>query len=121
MAQGNKGIKKLKFKPHLVGQVLDGTKTITWRLFDDKNLQKGDHLELINSDSGEKFADAEITGIQEKKVGDLTLDDLRQNNYQDRAQVIQINRKYYGDSVDDGTIVKIVEFKRNIGRDDQSR
>jgi hypothetical protein len=34
-------MKTLKFKPHLVEQILTGTKTSTWRLFDDKNIMGG--------------------------------------------------------------------------------
>lgn len=34
--------KTLKFTPELSAKILSGEKTSTWRLFDDKNLQKGD-------------------------------------------------------------------------------
>jgi hypothetical protein len=104
-------MKKLKFKPHLIQPILDGTKTITWRLFDDKNLQVGDHLELINSETGEKFAEVEIIGSREKQIKDLTDDDLRNNSYRDRTHVMEVNRECYGDMVNDQTVVKIIEFK----------
>jgi len=34
-------MKTLKFAPDLCAQILAGTKTSTWRLFDDKNLMGG--------------------------------------------------------------------------------
>lgn len=105
------GIKTIKFKPHLIKPILDGAKTVTWRLFDDKDLQNGDSLEFINSENGEKFAEAEIVNSQEKKILELTDSDLAYNNYQDRAQVLALNSKYYGKKVGNSTIVKIIEFK----------
>jgi hypothetical protein len=41
-------MKKLKFRHHLVKEIVTGSKTVTWRLFDDKDLQVGDELELID-------------------------------------------------------------------------
>ena len=59
-------IKTLKFKGYLVPKILDGSKIITWRLFDDKDLQVGDMLLFTNSASGKEFAKAEIVGVREK-------------------------------------------------------
>lgn len=104
-------MKTLKFKPHLVEPIISGAKTITWRLFDDKDLQAGDHLELINFEDGKKFAEAEIIGIREKKIDDLTDGDLKENNYINRDQVIELNKRYYGDGIGAETVAKIIEFK----------
>lgn len=102
--------KTLKFKPHLISRILDGSKTITWRLFDDKDLQKGDQLLLAHSDTGEIFAKAIIVVIHEKEIRNLTKSDLAENGYRDMTEVHELNRKYYGDRVNDETMVKIVEF-----------
>ena len=64
-------MKTLKFKPDLAEEVLAGRKTVTWRLFDDKDLQIGDRLELINSETKTKFAEAEILKIKERKIGEV--------------------------------------------------
>ena len=56
-------MKTLKFRHHLVKEILVGRKTTTWRLFDDKDLSVGDPLELLDWESGKKFAEAEIVGI----------------------------------------------------------
>lgn len=105
-------MKTLKFKNHLVQKILDGTKTVTWRLFDDKDLQVGDRLEFINSDSGEKFADAEITNIQEKKLGKIEDSDFEGNEeYISQEEMIKRYKEYYGEKVNVKTIVKIIKFK----------
>ncbi len=49
-------MKTMKFRDYLVSKILDGSKTVTWRLFDDKDLQAGDELTFQNWNSGENFA-----------------------------------------------------------------
>ncbi|MBI2591035.1 MAG: ASCH domain-containing protein [Candidatus Blackburnbacteria bacterium] len=53
-------MKTLKFAPELASLVLDGSKTSTWRLFDDKDLAQGDQLSLVNRETREEFAKAVI-------------------------------------------------------------
>ena len=105
-------MKTLKFKSHLAQQILDGTKTVTWRLFDDKDLQTGDKLELINSDTGEKFADAEIAGAREKKLGEIDDSDFDgHEKYESSEEMLRHYKEYYGDRVDLDTMIKIITFK----------
>lgn len=42
----NVAMKQIKFANDLVSKILEGSKTATWRLFDDKALQIGDQLEF---------------------------------------------------------------------------
>ena len=56
--------------------VLSGEKTSTWRLSDDKDLQKGDELILVNKETGEEFARATILNTREKKLKDLEENDF---------------------------------------------
>lgn len=104
-------MKPLKFRPNLVKEILEGRKTTTWRLFDDKDLQVGDELELINSETGESFGRATITHMLEKKIKDLSDDELKNHGYENQEKMIEIHKGYYGDKVDLDTIVKIVRFK----------
>lgn len=64
-------MKTLKFKESLVPRILEGSKVITWRLFDDKDLQAGDELLFINSDSGEEFARSQIIEVRQKKLREM--------------------------------------------------
>jgi hypothetical protein len=105
-------MKTLKFKGFKAQWILDGTKTATMRLFDDKDLQVGDELELINSDSGKIFSKAVITEILYKKVVEVEDVDLEgHEKWDSREEMFDSLRKYYGDKVDSNTEVKIVRFK----------
>ena len=105
-------MKTLKFAPHLVPLVLSGEKTSTWRLFDDKDLQKGDNLLLINKATGEEFAKAVIVKTQEKKLKDLKDDDFDgHEKFESEDKMYEAYKSYYGDKVTPDTIVKMVDFK----------
>ena len=112
-------MKTLKFKENLIPKILDGSKKVTWRIFDDKDLSFGDILSFLNSETGEAFANVEIIGVQEKKIGELTQEDLKLNNYKDIPQVIDSHKVYYGDNLSVDTPIKIVFFK--IGKRQKAR
>lgn len=105
-------MKTLKFAPHLVPLVLSGEKTSTWRLFDDKDLQKGDNLLLINKATEEEFSKAVIVKIQDKKLKDLKDDDFDgHEKFESEDKMYEAYKSYYGDKVTPDTIVKMVDFK----------
>lgn len=109
---GYKDMKTLKFRHNLIEKILNGSKTVTWRLFDDKNLQVGDQVEFIDWESGEKFAEAEITGMREKKLNEIEEKDFEgHEKYESTEEMLRHYKKYYGEKVDMDTIIKIVEFK----------
>jgi len=104
-------MKTLKFAPDLCAQILAGTKTSTWRLFDDKNLMGGDRLDLINKETGESFGVGEITHVYTKTIGSLEEDDWRgHERFASEAVMLATYRGYYGDRVDLDTLVKIIQF-----------
>ncbi len=108
----DKSMKNLKFRHHLAEEIIAGRKIVTWRLFDDKDLKVGDGLELIDWESGEKFADAEIIKIREKRLGDIKEKDFEgHEKFESKDEMFETYRKYYGDKVDWNTVVKIIEFK----------
>src|SRR3989344_4510572 len=99
-------MKTLKFKPYLVDQILNGSKIVTWRLFDDKDLKVGDELDFLNSETGDRFADAKILEITEKKLGDMEGGDFEgHEKYQNEDDMLEHYRKYYGDKVNLDTMV----------------
>jgi len=105
-------MKSLKFKHYLVPLILSGEKDITWRLFDDKNLQKGDELQLINKDSNEEFGRAMIESIREKKMGEMQESDFEgHERFESTQKMFETYKGYYGDEVNFDTIVKIIKFK----------
>lgn len=105
-------MKTLKFAPHLVSLVLSGEKTSTWRLFDDKNLKKGDELSLANKESRQEFARAIIVETKEKRLADLTNDDfVGHEKFESEAKMYETYKGYYGDRVTPESIVKVINFK----------
>lgn len=105
-------MKTIKFTPPLVSKVLDGSKTATWRLFDDKDLQVGDLIELINKETLETFAKAEIIDVREKPLGEIAKKDFDgHETFSSRNEMLATYRSYYGDKVNWNTIVKLIDFK----------
>ena len=107
----NKNMKTLKFRQVLAKEILDGRKTITWRLFDDKDLKVGDKLDFLEWETKNKFAEAEIIGIREKKLVDIEDEDLEgHEKFKDKEEMLETYKKYYGDRTSVDTVVKIISF-----------
>jgi uncharacterized protein YqfB (UPF0267 family) len=103
--------KSLKFTPQLCEQILQGSKTSTWRLFDDKDLQKGDVLEFLNKETLKKFGTATIITLYTKTLGTLEDSDWEgHERFASDEEMYATYRQYYGDSVNPDTEVKIISF-----------
>jgi hypothetical protein len=104
--------KTIKFRDFLAEMVLTGEKCSTWRLFDDKDLQEGDEVSLLNWNTGETFAEASLTKVYEKKLGELEPQDFEgHEKFESEEVMYESYRTYYGDRVGPETIVKIIRFK----------
>ncbi|WKZ25778.1 MAG: ASCH domain-containing protein [bacterium] len=105
-------MKRIKFAPNLVQLVLDGTKTSTWRLWDDKDLQTGDIVEFVNAETLEVFSKAELTKVIEKPFKDLTDDEKEgHEKYINTEEMSKKFEEYYHKPVDENTLFKIVHFR----------
>lgn len=105
-------MKVMKFRENLSVEILEGRKNVTWRLLDDKDLTVGDRLDLFVFESGNKFAEAEIANIYEKKLGDIEEKDFDgHERYESKEAMIEAYRGYYGDKVSMDTMVKIIKFE----------
>jgi hypothetical protein len=105
-------MKTLKFMPNLIPLVLSGEKTSTWRLFDDKDLQKDDNLLLIDKTTGKEFAKAIIVKTEEKKLKDLEDSDFNgHEKFESEEKMYETYKSYYGDKVNPETIIKMVDLK----------
>ena len=104
-------MKSLKFTPELCALILDGEKTATLRLFDDKDLQIGDELTLINKETLTPFGTAIITSLDVKTLGTLTDSDWEGNErFSSKEAMYQAYRSFYGDAVSPTTEVKVLQF-----------
>lgn len=103
--------KNLKFVPNLVDLILTGKKTSTWRLWDDKNLQVGDIVDFLEFGSLKHFATAKIDKVIERKLGELTLEEMSGHEvYQDKEEMYKKFSEYYQKPVDSGSLVKVIWF-----------
>lgn len=105
-------MKTLKFHPDLVDLILDGSKSTTWRLWDDKNISVGDEVSFTDSLENKQFTQAIITEVKEKTFAEMTDDDWEgHERYEDENDLYQSFSKYYNKKVDKYTVVKIIKFK----------
>lgn len=108
-------MKTLKFSSNLANKILIGEKTSTIRLFDDKDLQLGDELELINQDTLETFGYAKITSLKIKTLDTLDEEDwIGNTKYSSDEEMYADFKKFYGDKVNKDTEVKIINFELRL-------
>ena len=110
-------MKIIKFRPALAQLIMDGKKTTTWRLFDDKDLQVGDIVEMrVRNDAGEvspeAFNHAVIAEVVEKPIKDLDDCDWEgHERFPSEEAMYAAYRTYYpGKEVGPDTLVKILHF-----------
>lgn len=104
--------KRLKFKRELVQPILSGEKSATWRLNDDKNLQVDDIIQLVDAQTGDTFAIAQIDEILSKRIGELTdIDKAGHEPFESDEAMYAEFKKYYGEAVGPSSVVKIIRFR----------
>lgn len=105
-------MKQIKFRRTLSIQILNGEKTATWRLFDDKDISENDEVELLVWEDKSVFANALITKVYEKTLGSLTDADWEgHEKFKSDKEMYKTYKKYYNQSVNKDTIVKIIHFQ----------
>jgi ribonuclease HI len=110
-------MKQLKFNHDLAELIRAGKKTVTFRMYDDKDLSVDDEVELLDKVVAAKPATwhavgrAHIKTIVEKRLSTITDEELRDEHYDSREQMLKIYQKYYGDPVTLDTPVKVIRFE----------
>lgn len=104
--------KQLHFALNLVPLILNGQKTTTWRLWDDKDLSVGDTLEMRESKTERHFATATITSVQFLTFRELWAGKMEgHEKYKNEREMYDTYRGYYRRDVGPDTKVKVVEFQ----------
>ncbi len=102
----------MKFSPDLVPLVLSGEKTSTWRLFDDKDLKTGDTIDFIKRPELTKFAEAKLTSVVGKKLGELTEEDKKgHEKFASDTEMYKTYEGYYNKPVGPETPIKLIRFE----------
>ena len=105
-------MKYLKFYSKYVTPILSGEKTLTWRVFDEKNLTVGDELSLINNETGEVFAMARIVKLKECRFKDLTPEDKKAHEtFITDEDMYNVFAEYYKRPVGSQDHLKIITFE----------
>ena len=105
-------MKTLKFADHLIPLILNGSKTATWRLFDDKNLSVGDELELVHATTRKIFARAVITSVKELAIKDIADEDrIGHEPLGNIDEICVIYENFYQQPVTPATMMKIIRFE----------
>lgn len=115
-------MKTLKLDHELAAAVIAGTKTSTWRLFDEKNISVNDQVLLIdkvNAKDKSTWVDigtATVSQVTEKRLGELSDEDWEgHDRYADDEEMYQTYRSYYGPQVGPDTPVKLIHFSFRAG------
>lgn len=110
-------MKNLKFDHQLAMLIREGSKTSTWRIYDDKNLMVNDQVELIdkvdpqNPESWVPIGVAEVDSIVEKRIGDVVPEDFSgHETFASKEIMLEQYQKYYGPQVDLQTPIKMIHF-----------
>lgn len=110
-------MKTLKLDHNLAEMVRDGIKTVTWRLYDDKDIAVNDIVELIDKvdpsqpETWRVIGSAQIDMVIEKRLGEVTKEDfVGHETYMSREAMIKQYQSYYGPQVTVNTPVKMIHF-----------
>ena len=104
--------KTLKFAPSLVPLILNGSKTTTWRLFDDKDLSEGDVVDFLESGTRKSVAVAKLTKIHETTLGNLKPEEkLGHEQFASDQEMLDNFSNYYNREVTAATPVKIIKYE----------
>lgn len=105
-------MKTLKFRKTLSELILKSEKTTTWRIFDDKDIKKGDIIQFLVWENKEIFANAKIINVVEKKFKDLDEKDIDgHEKFASKEEMYETYSTYYNKKVDENTLVKIIKFE----------
>jgi hypothetical protein len=104
-------LKTLRFFEPLPELILAGKKDTTWRINDDKDLQKGDMLQFIDQSETE-FAQAEILWTKHTTFRDLSQEDTEgHEKFNTTQEMLDTYTNYYGITVTLDTPLKVIKFK----------
>lgn len=103
---------KLKFAANLVPLVLNGKKNTTWRINDEKEINKGDELIMYMTGENQPLARLLVTDVWTKPFKEFTeKEKAGHERFKDDEEMVNQYKDYYGDWVNFDTAVKIIKFK----------
>lgn len=105
-------MKTLKFSKELIPDILSGKKSVTWRCFDDKNLEEGDEVIFLDYQNKKPFAKSVFDKVKEKTFKELNEEDKKGHEvFQNDEEMYKTYSDYYKTEITPDTAVKIIRFK----------
>ncbi len=97
--------------------IMQGQKSSTWRLYDDKDLSVDDQIKIIDKVDPDEptswvvIGEGVVTEVLQKKLGSVDQADMNGHEpFTNLQQMLDVYRTYYGQRVTLDTPVKIVRF-----------
>ena len=108
-----RNVKKLRFYPSLPQKILNGEKDTTWRIGDEKNIQTGDEIRLLNPEEKDReFARAKVLWTKKTTFGRLSEEDREgHESFESEEEMYETYSGYYDTEVGPETEVKVVKFE----------
>lgn len=104
-------MKILHFSGRLPKLILQGKKTITWRINDEKDIKEGDELSLCDN-HGNQFAKVIVIKTKETVFGKLTKEDKEcHEKFDSDKKMHETYSNYYNIKVSQKTKVKVIYFR----------
>lgn len=110
-------MKILKLDHNLAQLVIEGKKTSTWRIYDDKDISVYDEVELLDKvdphdrSTWRPIGVGRVISVVEKPLGSVTDADYEgHEQHESKEQMLEAYRKYYGAEVTFETPIKIIHF-----------
>ena len=96
--------------------IADRQRNATWRLYDDKDLSVDDEIRVVDrvdpksTDTWQVIGHAKVNEVVEKRLGDITAEDMKSHGFTSKEQALVKYQDYYGSRVTLDTPVKIIYF-----------
>lgn len=110
-------MKQLKFDHKYVQALKDGSKTVTFRVNDDKDIRPGDVVEVIDKvdldfpSTWEVPGFLEIQSVKNVAFSDLNKEDISSlHSFGNDDEMLQTFQRFYGDHVNEETQILVVMF-----------
>lgn len=109
-------MKTLKFEHGQAQLIAEGQLRTTWRLYDDKDLSVDDEIRVVdkadpkNTDTWQVVGHAKVNQVVEKRLGDVTPEDMQAHGFTSLDEVLAKYQGYYGERVTPDDPVKIIYF-----------
>jgi ribonuclease HI len=117
-------MKQLKFEHHFAREIIEGKKTVTFRVNDDKDLRVGDKVELVDKVDSNHPKTWTIPGILTiSDIESVPLKELTKNqlssaeSFDNLDEMLQSFRRFYGEHISMDSEILVLHFDYEQSRE----